>query len=66
MKQKMHITKEAKPKGNIHDIAIRGVLMNKTALAIFLNQEINFKEKIIPQEIEYINTRFVTSKQKEK
>ena len=64
MEQKMYITKEDKPKGNIHDTAIRGVLMNKTALAIFLNQEINFKEKIIPQEIEYINTRFVTSKQK--
>ena len=34
MEQKMHITKENKPKGNIHDTAIRGVLMNKTALAI--------------------------------
>lgn len=66
MEQKMHITKENKPKGNIHDTAIRGVLMNKTALAIFLNQEINFKEKIEPKEIEYINTRFVTSKQKDR
>ena len=64
MEQKMYKTKEDKSKGNVHDTAIRGVLMNKTALAIFLNQEINFKEKIIPQEIEYINTRFVTSKQK--
>lgn len=50
--------------GNTHDIAIRGALLNKNALAIFLNQEVKFKTNVEPEEIEYINTRFVTSKQK--
>lgn len=64
MKGKNQNLVKSKRAGNIHDTAIRGALLNPNALATFLNQEVSFEEKVKPEEIEYINTRFVTSKQK--
>lgn len=64
MKENLKKNKESKPVRNIHDTAVRGVLLNKKELTILLNREIDFKEKIKKEEIQYVNSRFVTKRQR--
>ena len=64
LKENLKKSKESKPVRNIHDTTVRGVLLNKKELTILLNREIDFKEKIKKEEIQYVNSRFVTKKQR--
>lgn len=47
--------------GNIHDTAIRNVLMHKSEAVILINNTYKYKKKIKEEDIELYNNRFVTN-----